>query len=244
MNAVRRDHRPSETARDYTPEFETKVMRWAQKRQGKKRFAHTERVVETVTRLAERWLPDQIMVCRLAGWIHDAAKRMSDEALLDYAITHRLEISPTERDVPMLLHGMVAYWQANEKFALNDEQIRTACTYHTTGSPDMNLLDKLLFIADLIEPERDFPLVDALREMALVDVDQTMLLAIDGTLRYLLSQRKLIDPRVILLYNVLLKETGAMANGENGRKKRIEEKENGSKAVSVQQSANDCLADS
>lgn len=190
--------------RSYTPAFESEIIAWAKKREPEKRFAHTERVVATVTQLAQQWSPDQVMVCRLAGWIHDAAKHKSDERLYELAQHYKVEISQAERQTPMLLHGVVAYHKAAEKFKFHDEQIRTACAYHTTGSPEMNLADKLVFLADLIEPARDFPLVGTLRQLATIDVDKAMLLAIDGTLRYLLTEKKMVDPRVILLYNRLL----------------------------------------
>jgi predicted HD superfamily hydrolase involved in NAD metabolism len=188
----------------YPPDFEAQIIAWVKKRESEKRFAHTQRVVEMVTQLAQQWQPEHLMVCRLAGWIHDAAKHKSDERLYELAVKYKVEISQAERQNPMLLHGIVAYHKAARKFGFEDERIRTACAYHTTGSPDMNLTDKLLFLADLIEPERDFPLVGTLRQLAFIDVDKAMLLAIDGTLRYLLTQKKMVDPRVILLYNRLL----------------------------------------
>lgn len=186
------------------PDIEPQIMEWSHKKQSGKRFAHTQRVVETVDALAEKWAPENRFALRLAGWIHDAYKQQDPQKLLSYAQKTGLEISEWERQNPMLLHGMVAYWKAHKKFTLHDDCIRTACTYHTTGSPHMKLTDKLFFLADLIEPGRDFPMVDLIREMAWVDVDKAMLLAIDGTLRYLLSKKAQIDPRVLLLYNELL----------------------------------------
>lgn len=191
---------------EYTYEFETQLIDWAQAKQSSKRFAHTQRVVETVTTLAERWSPDNIMPLRLAGWIHDSAKHKDPEKLLRYALKYGLEVSPSEENNPSLLHGVVAYWKANKQFQLHDDIIRTACTYHTVGNPAMTLTDKLFFLADLIEPERDFPMVDVLRDLAMTDVDRAMLVAVDGTLRYLLSRKKVIDPRVLLLYNALITE--------------------------------------
>lgn len=180
-------------------------MAWARKRQSAKRFAHTERVVEAVTALAEKWSPDEVMMCRLAGWIHDAAKSYSDSKMLQRAQDYRVPISAIEREKPMLLHGIVAYHRAAKKFGIDDARIKTACAYHTTGSPDMSLTDKLLFLADLIEPERNFPLVDHIRDLAMIDVDKAMLLAVDGTLRYLLSSKRIIEPRILLLYNELVR---------------------------------------
>jgi predicted HD superfamily hydrolase involved in NAD metabolism len=190
----------------YTDEFEERIIEWVRKRESVKRFAHTERVVATVTILAERWAPDDVMTCRLAGWIHDAAKSYSDSKMLQAAQKYRIPIGPIEWEKPMLLHGAVAYHRAAKKFDLNDERIKTACTHHTTGHPDMNLTDKLLFLADLTEPERNFPLVAHIRDLAMIDIDKALLLAVDGTLRYLLSSKRIIDPRLLLLYNQLVRQ--------------------------------------
>jgi HD superfamily phosphohydrolase YqeK len=69
----------------------------------------------------------------------------------------------------------------------------------------MSLTDKLLFLADKIEPESDFPGVHILREMVMMDVDQTLLVFLDGMIRYLLDRRRVIDPRVLDFYNGLVK---------------------------------------
>lgn len=190
----------------YSAEFEQAVREWAKSRQKEKRFKHTERVVATATKLAEKWLPEAIPVCRLAGWIHDAAKELSDVELLKLAQHFHLAIREPEVDTPMLLHGAVAYALAAAEFGFESERIRTACTYHTTGSPEMTLADKIVYLADLIEPGRDFPSVDEIRHVAFkVDIDRAMLLSVVHTVRYLMQREKPIDPRVIELYNVLLK---------------------------------------
>jgi predicted HD superfamily hydrolase involved in NAD metabolism len=190
----------------YTPEFEQVVRAWSKARQKEKRFKHTERVVQTAAQLAEIWSPDEVMVCRLAGWIHDAAKDLPDSDLLHLAREAGIEIREPEVDTPMLLHGAVGYVLASAEFGFEDDRIRTACTYHTTGSPDMSLTDKIVYLADLIEPGRDFPSVGEIRHLAFqVDLDQAMLFSVVHTVRYLMQHEKPIDPRMIELYNVLLK---------------------------------------
>ena len=191
---------------EYTAELEERIIAWVRKRESAKRFAHTERVVDAVTMLAEKWSPDYLTVCRLAGWIHDACKSYSDAKMLQRAQKYRVPIGPIEWEKPMLLHGVIAYHRAAKKFDLDDERIKSACAHHTTGHPDMNLTDKLVFLADLIEPERNFPLVDHIRDLAMIDVDKAMLLAVDGSLRYLLSSKRIIDPRLLLLYNQLVRQ--------------------------------------
>jgi predicted HD superfamily hydrolase involved in NAD metabolism len=191
---------------EYSGQLERDVIQWVRRRESSKRFAHTERVVAEATQLAETWAPHETMVCRMAGWIHDAAKHVPPQDLLEFAMLNDIPVSPAELETPMLLHGIVGYHKAAKKFGIDDDRIRTACAYHTTGSPHMNLTDKIVFLADLIEPERDFPMVDVIRQMAYIDINNAMLISVDNTMRYLLTRMKPIDPRVLLLYNVLIKE--------------------------------------
>jgi len=189
----------------YTPEFEEQVAAWIRKRVSGKRYTHIQGVVQTAERLARVWSPDAVAVCRLAGWIHDAAKHFDDTQMLDRAFLGGVSVRAAERENPMLLHGVVGYLEAAQEFGLDDPQLRSACTFHTTGSPDMNTVDKVVYLADMLEPGRDFAGIDELRQLVLQDLDAALLLAVDMTLRSLLERRKLIDPRVILLYNVLVK---------------------------------------
>lgn len=188
----------------YTPELEAQIRAWTQSKISPKRFAHVERVVETVTDLAKKWSPDNVMVCRLAGWIHDAAKSYTDEKMLDTARRYNLPITSFDEQVPSLLHGIVAYTVAADHFGLHDDRLRTACLYHTAGSDHMNLIDKLVYLADKTEPARDFPGVDKIREAMFENIDWALWLFIDGNIRYLLDRMKTIDPRSIDFYNTLV----------------------------------------
>jgi predicted HD superfamily hydrolase involved in NAD metabolism len=201
-----------------TPELEERVEAWARAKIPPNRLAHVEGVVSTVDRLAQKYAPDQVARARLAAWIHDAAKHWPDDELLDYAEAHGLPISSGERDVPMLLHGGVAYELANEIFGFDDPALRSAAAYHTTGAPGMNALDKIVFLGDLIEPGRDFPGVKELRQEAERDLDSAVLAAADQTLRHLIDKNRVIDPRAVLLRNELL-EAGVRYNGSGTRAK-------------------------
>ena len=189
----------------YTPEFEQQVIAWAETQQSKGRFAHTQRVVATVTALAEKHAPQEVMVCRIAAWIHDCAKKYADADLLRMAQERRLSISSSEHETPMLLHGIVAYALATEKFNLADERLRTACANHTTGSAHMNVIDKLVFLADKMEPDRDFPGVGEIRDLAQSSLDEAIILFLDGSIRYLLDKRAIIAVEVLEFYNLLIR---------------------------------------
>lgn len=188
----------------YTPELEERVANWARNKIAPNRIAHVEGVVETCAALAQLYAPDDIGRARLAGWIHDAAKHWPDGDLLAYAEAHGLPVEDGDRDVPMLLHGIVAYALAADIFGLDDDELMAACAHHTTGAPGMGTLAKILFLADLIEPGRSFPGVDALRREATRDLDAAVLMAVDQTLRYLIDGQRPIDARALLLRNQLL----------------------------------------
>lgn len=190
--------------KSYSAELEARIKAWSREQQSPKRFRHTESVVETVTSLAERWAPQEILACRIAAWIHDSAKKYDDATLLEMAENQDLPITKFERENPMLLHGIVAYSMAAEKFDVDDDRLRTACAYHTSGAAEMTLFDKLVFLADKIEPGRDFPSVEQIREAARQDIDWAVWLFVEGNIRYLIGRMKTIDPRAIELYNDLL----------------------------------------
>ena len=190
----------------YTRELEERVAAWALSKIEPKRISHVRWVVETAERLALQHAPDDVMRARLAGWIHDVAKHWPEDDLLDYAEAHRLAISETERQVPSLLHGAVGYALANDVFLFDDDALRAACAYHTTGAPDMDTLAKIVFLADMIEPGRSFPGVEAIRADADGDLDVAMLRGIDFTITNLIERQKMIEPRAVLLHNQLVGE--------------------------------------
>jgi len=189
---------------NYTPELELAVHQWVETLLPPDRLSHVIGVANTAGTLAARYAPQEEARARLAGWLHDAAKTWNDAALLTYAGEHGLPVSLTERLVPMLLHGAVGCALAEERFGLDDPALRDACALHTTGAPGMSLLAKILFVADMIEPERTFSGVDDLRAEALRDLDATVLGAASFKLRHLIRRQRLIDPRTIALYNALL----------------------------------------
>lgn len=192
----------------YTPEFEAEVQAWATVRIPLKRIPHVEGVVATVDQLAQHYAPDDISMVRLAGWLHDSAKALSDAELLQLAEDYELPITSMERIVPMLLHGAVGYALANAEFALNDSCLESACVYHTTGAPNMTITDKIVMVGDAIEPTRKYRSVRELRALAQENLDQTVLQLATQTIERLTSRNRAVDPRVLELRAVLLHQNG------------------------------------
>jgi predicted HD superfamily hydrolase involved in NAD metabolism len=188
----------------YTPEFEAQVCAWVKTQIEPDRLGHVNGVVETAARLAARYAPDQVRRVRLAGWIHDVAKDWDDAALLAYAESHHLPVSLAERAVPLLMHGAVGYALAAEQFGLDDPLLQSACALHTTGAPGMTVVDKIVFVADLIEPTRAARRVGDARRVVDRDLDAGVLCAVDTVLKHLIRRQRIIDPRMFDLRNQLL----------------------------------------
>ena len=188
----------------YTPEFEAQVQAWAENCIPEKRIPHVRGVVATVEKLARHYAPQDIALVRLAGWIHDAAKALTNKELLVLAKAYQLPISEIEWTVPMLLHGAVGYALANEEFELNDACLQSACNYHTTGAPGMSITDKIVMLGDAIEPTRNHKGVEELRTLAEKDLDKAVFYLTEQTIEYLTKRERPIDPRVLALRAELL----------------------------------------
>ncbi|MCK4260452.1 MAG: bis(5'-nucleosyl)-tetraphosphatase (symmetrical) YqeK [Halanaerobiales bacterium] len=177
------------------------------------RYQHTLGVVKVAIQLAEHY-GVSTQQARLAALLHDSAKCLSKLNLL-----HRLEssdilVDDMEREVEALLHGPVGAVVAKEDFGIEDEAILRAIRYHTTGTPDMTLLDKIIFLADYIEPNRDCPGIEEVREVAFIDLDQAIIMATERTIIYEINRNNLIHLRTVETRNALIERVK-----NDGRKK-------------------------
>ncbi|MCR5501639.1 MAG: bis(5'-nucleosyl)-tetraphosphatase (symmetrical) YqeK [Lachnospiraceae bacterium] len=181
--------------------------------QSEKRFEHTMGVSYIACALAMRYDEDPEKAY-LAGLLHDSAKHLKDEKLLAIAEKYHLPVSESERREPYLLHGKVGALIAKKTFGIEDKDILNAITYHTTGRPGMSKLEKIIFIADYIEPNRDkAENLPKIRKMAFEDLDLTLLKISEDTLSYLRSRKDRIDPMTEKTYEYYLKE--CVFNGGN-----------------------------
>jgi predicted HD superfamily hydrolase involved in NAD metabolism len=131
----------------------------------------------------------------IAGLLHDCAKYLSSEEKLQYAEHYGISISEYERKNPELLHASLGAYIARDRYDIQDEEILSAITWHTTGKPDMSLLDKIIFIADYIEPNRyKAEHLDEIRELAFQDLDRCLLRILSDTVEYLAGRSFVTDP--------------------------------------------------
>lgn len=144
---------------------------FARSRLSKERYEHTLRVTDTAEDLALAHDLDADMA-RLAALLHDAAREMDPEVFLNLANKWRLQVEDPERQSPKLLHGPVAAELARREFGMDNEEVLQAVRAHTTGRPGMGPLALVLYVADKIEPARDYPSVGRLRKLAGEDLNE------------------------------------------------------------------------
>lgn len=142
---------------------------FARERLSDKRYDHTVRVTETAERLAIIHALDKKRT-RLAALLHDAAREMPAEDYLRLARDWDLRVGDFERNNPKLLHGPVAAELARRKLGVEDSEVLDAIRVHTTGAPEMSPLALAVYVADKIEPARDYPSVRRLRELSAQDL--------------------------------------------------------------------------
>lgn len=186
-----------------------KIRKAMEKNLESKRYEHTLGVEYTAAALAMRY-GESIFKAQLAGLLHDCAKCQTDDKNISICEKHNISISEVERKNPYLLHAKVGSFQAMEEYGVTDSDIIQAILNHTTGRPGMSLLEKIIYIADYIEPGRkQAPGLPDIRKMAFVDIDKTLLMILEDTVAYLQASGEKFDPmtlRTLEFYRGEIKE--------------------------------------
>ncbi len=171
-----------------------KLRRAMEKIQDGKRFEHTLGVEYTAAALAMRYDCD-VRKAQIAGLLHDCAKCLTDEKRLSICRKHKIPITTVEKKNPFLLHAKVGAYLARNKYGIKNQDILNAICNHTTGRQNMSTLEKIVFIADYIEPGRTHaPNLAEIRKLAFVDLDKAFLRILEDTLDYLNDTGGDIDP--------------------------------------------------
>ena len=160
----------------------------------KKRYQHSMRVADTAVSLAARY-SYPINPARVAGLLHDCAKDIPEDDYFRILEKKQVPVSIAEKKSPYLLHAKVGAIIARDEFGITDPDVLSSIRTHTTGEPDMSLLQKIIFTADYIEPGRDKAArLDEIREMAFFDIDICVREILFDTLKYLEGSKSDIDP--------------------------------------------------
>ncbi len=165
------------------------------------RYKHTMGVVETAEKLAGIYGYDTEKA-RLAALLHDCAKSVPDNQKFSMCREYGIRISDAEKKNPALLHAKCGALVAEYKYGISDEEILHAIRVHTTGCIRMNLLDKIIFVSDYIEPGRDkAPRLQELRSLAEKNLDETTFKIMEDTVCYLRSNPdQTMDPATYQAY--------------------------------------------
>ena len=166
----------------------------------KKRFHHIVGVADTAFALAACHGTD-INKAYIAGLLHDCAKNIPDSEQLGNCNKFNIDISEFELKAPYLLHAKLGAYFAKNDYGINDNDIINAIRFHTTGRPNMTQLEKIIFIADYIEPLRcHADNLDEIRVLSFKDLDMTIKIITEDSLEHLKSKKKVIDPRTEATY--------------------------------------------
>ena len=171
-----------------------KIRKSMEKELDAKRYEHTLGVAYTAAALAMCNDVDPVKA-ETAGLLHDCAKCFSDDKKSSVCRKNNMEINSVESRNPYLLHAKAGYCIAKNKFDIEDQDILNAILNHTTGRPGMSTLEKIIYIADYIEPSRkQAPNLSEVRKLAFQNLDQALLKILTDILSYLESGGGEIDP--------------------------------------------------
>ena len=171
-----------------------------------KRFKHSVAVYETALELAKAHKLDKAATEKVAvsALLHDCGREVPTKASVAKMQELNMPVDVVEANQPILLHSKLGVYYAQKKYGVTDAEVLDGISYHTTGKANMSVLAMIVFLADMIEPGRDFPGVEELRKVARKDLEAAMLLAYSNTTKYLIEEGLLIHPNCIEGYNQLL----------------------------------------
>ncbi len=181
------------------------MRRELQRRLKKERFAHSIGVANTAVKLAEKFGVNTEKAY-IAGLLHDCARQFENSELPAEAAKRNIKIGEVENSMPLLLHSYIGAKMIGEIYGVEDKEIAQAIYRHTVGARDMSPLDKIIYFADMIEPNRNYPGVDELRNFAANsdNLDEIILKALDESIIFVVQKNSLVHPDTIDARNFLL----------------------------------------
>lgn len=185
----------------YTALDRESLMQAVQMRMSERRFRHVLGVEETAIALAERY-GESVEQASIAALTHDYAKERSDE---EFQLAIKKGNYENKQELlkygNAIWHGLIGADFVARELEITDEIILNAIRLHTTGAAEMSLLDKIIYVADYIEPGRNFPGVEDARVIALSNLDQAVAFETKHTLSHLIEEAKPVYPKTIETYN-------------------------------------------
>ena len=170
-----------------------------------KRYKHSLNVADCAVKLSEIYGCDKEKAY-IAGIAHDCAKYLNKDEVKYYVDKYKIALDEIEKDNLALSHSLIGSYIAKYEFGINDKDIINAIKYHTTGKEDMDIIEKIIYIADLIEEDRDFPGVEELRDLVYnKELDKALLISFNNTIKFVIDNNQLIHNRTVDARNYLIK---------------------------------------
>lgn len=176
-----------------------------------KRYYHSVCVSHAAAELANKYGAD-VQKAQTAGILHDIMKDLPPEKQLARMEQYGIRLTPVERSAQKLWHAMLGAAYLKNELHIEDPEILDAVRYHTTGRMNMTLLDKILFMADFISSDRDYPGVEDLRKAAKKSLEEAIIAGFSYTICDLAQGRKPIHPDTIAAYNQTALEYNSTKN--------------------------------
>lgn len=168
------------------------------------RYIHSLNVAECAKEMSKIYDVDENKAY-VASLLHDCAKCLTNEQMNEYLNKYNIELDEYEKNNRALSHAILGYFVAKHEFNIDDEEILNAIKYHTTGNENMTLLEKVIYIADLIEKDRKFEGVEELRNLVYKgELDKAILTSLNNTIKIVINRNQLIHPRTINARNYLV----------------------------------------
>jgi predicted HD superfamily hydrolase involved in NAD metabolism len=165
------------------------------------RYRHTMGVTYTACALAMVHGAN-LSQARMGGLLHDCAKCIPNSEKIEICKKKKIPVSEFEIEHPVLLHAKLGAYLAKKEYGCDDKAVLDAITWHTTGRPAMTLLEKIVFVSDYIEPNREKqPNLAEIRKLAFTDIDQCMYLILRDTVDYLSENPKSMDHTTLSAYS-------------------------------------------
>ncbi len=183
-----------------------KIIDWLKENLSEERFIHSLSVAKTAKKMAKEFSVDE-KKAELAGLLHDCAKEIPYEDMKKIIVENKLDIDEDEIKAKKVLHAPLSAYLAKTKFNVEDEEILSAIRFHTIGKINMTMLEKIIYLADKIEPEtRIEPYFEELRQELknTKSLDKTILLSFKMTIKSLVDRGLPINYKTVEVYNHLL----------------------------------------
>lgn len=170
------------------------------------RFIHSLKVKDTAIKMAKCYNID-IEKTKIAGLVHDCAKNKKDEELINIVKRYGYDINKECEENIQLLHGLAGALIAKNLMKIEDEDILNAIRYHTTGRKNMTMLEKIIYLSDYIEPGREHPGVEMVRELAFENIDKALINSFNITIKFVIEKDEILHLDTINGRNFLLKNS-------------------------------------